>query len=167
MTLSFLSLHSVKCIHSTWEITSIYFPVVLLLALGDTPLWAREEGATSGATLSQLAVYSLYPLRKSLQTYFQSEGNIYTFPQCFPFKDFQMTALKMVIPSVVSLVRSDMLVGWLCWHFPLENIYTMFFCLRIFRCWNYPHTRRHCIWEIPLHCLFISRMVIASAAEMS
>lgn len=111
MTLSSLSLHSVKCIHSTWEITSIYFPVVLLLALGDTPLRARKEGATSGATLSQLAVDSLYPLRKSLQTYFQSEGNIYTFPQCFSFKDFQMTALKIVIPSVVSLVRSDMSVG--------------------------------------------------------
>lgn len=94
MTLSSLSLHSVKCIHSMWEITSIHFPVVLLLALGDTPLRAKEEGATSGATLSQLAVYSLYPLRKSLQTYFQSEGNIYTFPQCFPFKDFSNDSTK-------------------------------------------------------------------------
>lgn len=60
--------------------------------------------------------------------YFRSEGNIYTFPQCFPFKDFQMTAPKVVRPSVVSFVSADMCWrGRLCWHFSLENIYTLFY----------------------------------------
>lgn len=127
-TLTSLSHHSVKWIPSTWERVSIHFPVVPLLALGDTPLPAKGEGA------SHLRCHSIPPysrLALPITEIFAdcsvlSIGNRYTFPQCFPFRDFQMTARKTVTPSVVSFVSSDTgWWGWLCWHFSLEDIYIM------------------------------------------
>jgi len=150
-----------------WERISIYFPAVLLLAQGNTPLQAKE-GATSGVILVPTYILLAVSITKIFaDCYFLSKGTRYTFPQYFPFKDFQMTALK-----------TNSISSFLCqfWHVLAEMTLLVLFirkylypvsCLRTWRCWNYPHTRRHHIWEIPLDSQFISRAVIASTAEMS
>jgi len=99
-----------------WERISIYFPAVLLLAQGNTPLQAKE-GATSGVILVPTYILLAVSITKIFaDCYFLSKGTRYTFPQYFPFKDFQMTALKTnsisSFPlSVLTCVGRDDFVG--------------------------------------------------------
>lgn len=93
------------------------------------PHQVKEEGATSHTIfMPTWSFFALSVMNIFTDWCFQSKGNIYIYasPQCFSFKDSQMTALRTVIPSAVSFASSDMCwQGGLCWHFQLENIYTM------------------------------------------
>lgn len=113
-------------------------------------LWvtSRALKVPPGTIPPRLVVSELRPLLKSLQASFQCEGTMYTFPRCFPSEDFQTTALKLLTPSVVSLVSSDV-----CWHFSLEKYLYEVLCLRTFRCWNHPCTGSPYPGGVPPDCL--------------